>query len=505
MNSAKELSPIQEYYNGSKILVTGATGFLGRVLISKLLSTCPGVEKIYLLIRNKKGKKLDQRLDDLFADVVFDKLKQECPEFRAKVVGISGDCSLQKLGLIEEDIETLTNNVTLVFHSAATVRFDEPLRTAVAINVRGTRDLLQLAVRMRNLRHVIHVSTAYSHCPRSHIDEQFYATPMQPDQLITLTETVAENVLDDITPHLLGDFPNTYAYTKACAEEIVRAYQGQIPMAIVRPSIIVSTYKEPFPGWINNLYGPVGITAAAMPGLLCSLHCDSVVNANIIPVDMVANAILASPWDDERSKAEIKENKKVLDDVRIYNYESSTDQPITWGEFQQMTYEHGIQCPTIHSIRYYNLVLRKHLLWHQICVLFLHLIPGFIGDVVLKCLGKKPMLMKGYEKLHKFATIISYFSTTNWTFESKNVRNMCNSMSEEDRKLFLCDVKELDWKEYFKWYPLGIRTYLLNDPVSTLDYARVKLRRLYVVHLLMTVLQGSAFFYVLYLCQKALF
>ncbi|KAI5698884.1 hypothetical protein M8J75_013195 [Diaphorina citri] len=60
------MTPIQQFYDGANILITGGTGFFGRVLLSKLLSDCPGVNKIYLLIREKRGKTSRQRFEEIF-------------------------------------------------------------------------------------------------------------------------------------------------------------------------------------------------------------------------------------------------------------------------------------------------------------------------------------------------------------------------------------------------------------------------------------------------------
>lgn len=60
--------------------------------------------------------------------------------------------------------------------------------------------------------------------------------------------------------------------------------------------VVISTAKEPLRGWINNVYGPTGITAAAGIGLMRSLHADGNCNANIVPCDYVINALIASAW-----------------------------------------------------------------------------------------------------------------------------------------------------------------------------------------------------------------
>lgn len=66
----EELSPIQQFYNGQNIFITGGTGFMGKLLIEKLLRECPGIGSIYLLVRSKKGKDVHQRTEDIFDDPV---------------------------------------------------------------------------------------------------------------------------------------------------------------------------------------------------------------------------------------------------------------------------------------------------------------------------------------------------------------------------------------------------------------------------------------------------
>lgn len=59
---------------GKTLLITGGTGFLGKVLLEKILRKCPGVGKIYLLSRPKRGKEPKQRIEELFASPVSKKL-----------------------------------------------------------------------------------------------------------------------------------------------------------------------------------------------------------------------------------------------------------------------------------------------------------------------------------------------------------------------------------------------------------------------------------------------
>jgi fatty acyl-CoA reductase len=75
---------------------------------------------------------------------LFEKLKAEQNGFREKVLTIEGDCAEPGLGLSPGDRQRIVDHIDVVFHAAATVRFDEKLPVAVAINVVGTRELLML-------------------------------------------------------------------------------------------------------------------------------------------------------------------------------------------------------------------------------------------------------------------------------------------------------------------------------------------------------------------------
>ena len=64
----------------------------------------------------------------------------------------------------DQDREIMKQEVNIVFHSAATVKFDEELSRAASMNVRGTKELMELAKQMKNLVSFVHVSTCYTHC-----------------------------------------------------------------------------------------------------------------------------------------------------------------------------------------------------------------------------------------------------------------------------------------------------------------------------------------------------
>jgi len=63
-------SPIQNFFSGSCVLVTGATGFVGKALVEKLLRSCPDLRTIYLLIRPKRGLDVQTRQKELLKNPV---------------------------------------------------------------------------------------------------------------------------------------------------------------------------------------------------------------------------------------------------------------------------------------------------------------------------------------------------------------------------------------------------------------------------------------------------
>lgn len=105
------LTPIQKFYAGANVLVTGGTGFLGKLLIEKLLRSCPELSTIYVLVRSKKGKEVHERVEELFEDAVFEPLAKQFPKFRHKIVGVAGDCGAKGLGLNEQDRQLLIGEV----------------------------------------------------------------------------------------------------------------------------------------------------------------------------------------------------------------------------------------------------------------------------------------------------------------------------------------------------------------------------------------------------------
>lgn len=84
---------------------------------------------------------------------LFDTLKKQMDveEMVSKIVVIPGDCGLLGLGISDEDRKLITDNVSLIYHFAATIRFDEKLKKAVELNTRGTLEMIKLGLECKKL------------------------------------------------------------------------------------------------------------------------------------------------------------------------------------------------------------------------------------------------------------------------------------------------------------------------------------------------------------------
>lgn len=498
-------SQIQKLFVGSTVLLTGGTGFLGKLVVEKLLRSCPDLKKIYLLARPKKNKDAAKRLQEQFNDVLYDRLRKEHPNFIQKISIVEGDVGQIELALCPEDRIKIMNEVEIIFHGAATVRFDEPLKTAVEINVRGTREMFKLARGCTKLKAFVHISTAYSYCPQKVIEERFYESPLPGEKLIDLVETMDEKTINSITPGLLGEFPNTYAYTKAVAEDIVQTYSTGLPVALFRPSVVIGTSKEPVAGWIDNVYGPTGVVVGAAVGLVHVLNCDPKAVANLVPGDMVVNACIAAAWKTAKEYPANHEDAPPPElTPPVYNYVSSEQKPLTWEKFMKYNEVYGLQVPTVNAIYYYLLYLTSSKFAYNLYFFFLHWIPAYIIDGVFIIIGKKPMLRKAYTKIAKFSEVLAYFATREWKFHNNNTQSLFEELCKADKHIFNFNMDDMVWADYFYTYIRGIRVYLLKDPVDTVADGIKKNNRLKILHYFFCSIIGVLCLRILYAVFKSI-
>ena len=212
------------------MFLTGGTGFVGKVIVEKILRSCPSIGRLYLLVRPRKGSTADERLEkEVVQSEVFTRLRKEVGEeaFRARVKeklrAMGGEMTQHGVGLSKEDMQVLVGEVDVIIHAAAIVDFNERLDRAVELNVLGSLRLLQIAQHSTRLAAFIHISTCYVNCnKRGWMDERLYPLGFDPDEMLRRVSALKETELEKITiTGILGDWPNTYTFTKAMTEHLM--------------------------------------------------------------------------------------------------------------------------------------------------------------------------------------------------------------------------------------------------------------------------------------------
>ncbi|KAL3623808.1 hypothetical protein CASFOL_032624 [Castilleja foliolosa] len=163
---------IVKFLQGKTFFITGATGFLGKVLIEKILRTAPDVHKIFVLIKAKNEEAALERLKNELKLIgmfsigaeIFKHLKtiheKNYESFMlSKLVPVVGNVCETNLGLDEDVATSMANEVDVIVNSAANTTFDERYDTALDINTGGPTRLVSFAKQCLKLKLILHVST----------------------------------------------------------------------------------------------------------------------------------------------------------------------------------------------------------------------------------------------------------------------------------------------------------------------------------------------------------
>ncbi|KAK9505236.1 hypothetical protein O3M35_009331 [Rhynocoris fuscipes] len=464
---------ISEYYRNKCVLITGATGFIGKVLVEKLLRSCPDIGTIYLLMRPKRGQQVQARLTDLLNTKIFDWLRKNSKQSLNKVVAINGDITSAELGLSPTDRQTLKENVSIVFHSAATVKFDEPLNLSVNMNVCGTMKLIELCETMPKLEAMVHVSTAYCNCDREVINETVYPSPIDAHKIMTAVQVLDEEMLDMVTPQILSSRPNTYTFTKSLAEQIVYEQTGKLPIAIFRPSIVTAALKEPMAGWIDNLNGPTGMLAAACKGVMRTMLCHGSCTADLIPVDLAINCMIAVSWYTATHRPH---------NILVYNCTTGRQNPLKWKDFESITYQHLLTYPSKDLYWYPGGSFKNSRFLNNLDIILYQKLPAYIIDSIAWLTGRKPIMLRIQDKIIRAMRIIEFFTTREFLFTNENTMELIDFLHDEDRIEFDFDVRKINWVTYLEAYVVGLRNFILKEDATSLPEARANLRRMYILH-----------------------
>jgi len=282
---------------GVRILLTGCTGFVGKVVLEELLRRREelGVERVYLLIRPRKQKSPAERFgQQVTTSPCFSLLDGD---WRSFCEPIAGDVTDAGLGLSSTDAARFRRELTQIIHCAASVEFDLPVAEATAINVTGALRVLDFAESCAGLNRLVHGSNAYvTPHPGEGIpvEEKLVELPFDAEAVYAriLAGEADEKGLLAQTGHA-----NTYTFTKCVAELLLSKRRATTPLTLLRPSIVSACRRYPFPGWIDSRAAYAGFISLLGAGYLRVVRVNPNAILDVVPCDDVVDRILSCAFD----------------------------------------------------------------------------------------------------------------------------------------------------------------------------------------------------------------
>ncbi|XP_062030649.1 alcohol-forming fatty acyl-CoA reductase-like [Rosa rugosa] len=478
-----ELDSILGYLESKTILVTGATGLLGMVFVEKILRVQPNIGKLYLLIRASDANSATHRMrNEIIEKELFRVLREKWgTDFESfiskKVVAISGDVASAELGVKGFELrERMCNEIQIILHSAATVDFNDRYDIALDVNTFGVLHVLNFAKKCLKLEMLVHISTAYVGVGRiglipedsSPMDElrkeitksdlKVLERNMVVDKLNELkaqnaSEKVITNKMKDlgVARSKLYGWPTTYLFTKAMAEVYLEQSKGNLPITIIRPTVVTSTYKEPFPGWHQGYRTVNSVIGTFWKGTLTCLPVDPTAVIDLIPVDMVADSIITAMV--------VNANKYLENPGMIYHVGTSLRNPMKMSEFTNFMFQYCTKNPWLYkdgsTIKVEKLKMFTTMAAFRSYMQIRYMLP-LEG---LKFLNKefdqyfKELYVNYNWKITfamRLAELYRPFSLYKGTFDDTNLEKLQRIARENyrDAEIFNFDPRCIDWEDY---------------------------------------------------------
>lgn len=472
--SGKQHSAILDWYKGRSIFITGGTGFMGKVLVEKLLYTCD-VDTVYILMRPKRGRTVEQRIQDIWKLPVFERLRTSKPSAINKIRPVHGDIVTDGLGLSKEELSLIVENASIVFHCAATLKLEATIQDAVEMNTMGTQRAVDVAKQIKGLRAFIHMSTAFCSADIEVFEEKLYPCPENPRHVIEVTQWMDAEALAKATSSLIKPHPNCYTFSKRLAETLVANEMGTMRVAIVRPSIVTPACLEPVRGWVDSLNGPMGLLVAAGKGVLRSMHCNGEHQSQVIPVDYAINGMLIVAY-------KLGSAKEAPEEVPVYNMTNAQVQTVTWKDVLDKGRSTARKFPFEMMIWYPDGDMRSSYFIHQINCIFQHWIPAYFIDFLMFVFRQKRFMVRIQTKIHDGLELLQFFTTRQWVFESGKFLQLYKDLTSYEKTQFPMDFFHHSVDEYLEDCIKGARQYCMKEDPSTLPRCRVQQNVLFLLH-----------------------
>lgn len=491
VNSGEAPSNVLAQLRGKNVLITGTTGFLGKVVLEKLIRCAPDIGGIYLLIRgNKRHPDARSRfLNEIATSSVFDRLREADTDafdtfIEDRIHCITGEVTEPAFGLGDEACARLAGTLDAVINSAASVNFREELDKALSINTLCLNNIARLA-RLNPKLAVLQVSTCYvngmnsGQVSESVIKPAGEAIPCSSEGYYEIAELLQllEDKIADVRSRYTGKalekklvelgireanrygWSDTYTFTKWLGEQLLMKALSGRSLTIVRPSIIESALEEPAPGWIEGVKVADAIILAyarekvtLFPGKRSGI-------IDVIPVDLVANAIILG----------LAEALASAPEQRIYQCCSGTANPISLGQFIDHLMAESKANYAAYDHLFYRQPSKPFIAVHR--GLFDLVVSGVrlplsITDRVLKLLGNSRDLkwLRNLDTTQSLATIFGFYTAPDYVFRNDQLQALAERMGETDKALFPVDPRAINWEHYLRKVHLaGLNRYALKE------------------------------------------
>lgn len=479
MSSGAKVAPnrldIVQVLAGRRIFITGATGFVGKVLVEKLLWSVPAVGKLILLIRPGGDRSADERVAaEVLASPIMARLRALHGDdwaswSAAKVEVVAGDLDADRFGLDLAAYAGLCRRVDGVVASAATVRFDERLDRALAINARGALRTLALARDAGDVP-LLHVSTCFVSGRREGLIAEQVADAGAVDADATLA------ALDDACAELRAGGEGSdrawvaagavqaerfgcndvYTLTKALGEGLLAHRRGCVPLAIVRPAVVESAAAEPIPGWIEAVRVADPLLVAYGRGRADELPGTAQAQLELIPVDFVANAMIAALAAlIQATDAQSPGPAATADSIPVYQLGSSRN-PITLGALMALARQGFARTPLRDEAGAPIIVGAARFTaperYRQALIARRRSVRAIARWLPRRRTSRRRLALGSAERaldhlIHVLAVYRPYLSH-GARYDDTRSQQLWTRLSAEDRAAFPFDVGALDWPSY---------------------------------------------------------
>ncbi|MGZ5128696.1 MAG: HAD-IB family phosphatase [Actinomycetota bacterium] len=488
---------IVEKLSGKRVLLTGVTGFLAQVVFERLLADFPET-KVVLLVRSQTGATSRERVEYMLRKPAFDTLRDRI-----------GDDGL--LQLLDERVEVIGGDfgravpeipggIDIACHSAATVAFDPPIDEGFMTNLQGAINLYTGVLDGGSTPSLVHVSTAYvagvqkgviPEGPLEHkVDYRMElelalqarrdveVSSRRPEQLESFLakahkehsragpSTVAEDAEERrqkwVTKRLVEygrmrarslGWPDVYTFTKAMGERAVEelAAEANLPLSIVRPSIIESALLHPFPGWIDGFKMADPIIRAYGLGQIPEFPGIPEGIIDLIPVDFVVNAILA-----------VAANPPEPGEALHYNVSSGSRNPVRFFELYEWVRGYFEEHPLPERGRGEHKVPEWKFPGNLSVDRMLRRAERFtdVAEQVVTHLPKSKGMRSAIRRVDRdkarvdfvkrYSELYGMYTETEVVYTDDRTFALFNSLNEQDKAYFPFDAAMVDWKYYLK-------------------------------------------------------